>query len=350
MGKQVRVKLMVGIPSMVLITGAILISFLSSCTLSDSGMKRSIGSINELLIITNDKAQWEGQLGDTIRAFFSAEQPGLPQPEPIFNLVNIADKNLNDLFKKYHNIFIVDINPEATSTISETKEDLWSEPQRIIKIIAPDLPSFYSEFNLKKETYLQLFIDVERERTLTINKMSVDMKVCRKVENKFGVFLPLPGGFYIAKEAGDFMWIRHKITKARHDVELSIMIYSMDYNDTIVFDPRHIMQWRNTLTLEYVPGPSPLSFMKVATENIPPIFDTITNFPGGYAVESRGLWEVENDFMGGPFISYTFVEQANNKVITLDGYVYNPNDVKKNYIRQLEAIFFATKFTSENNN
>ena len=121
----------------------------------------------------------------------------------------------------------------------------------------------------------------------------------------------------------------------------------MDYKDTIVFNPKHIIQWRNTLTLEHIPGPSPISFMKVAMEFNPPIFDTITDFPGGYAVETRGLWEVENDFMGGPFINYTFVDKANNKVITLDGYVYNPNEDKKNYLRQLEAIFFAAKFTSQ---
>jgi hypothetical protein len=48
--------------------------------------------------------------------------------------------------------------------------------------------------------------------------------------------------------------------------------------------------------------------------------------------------------MGGAFINYTFVDTASHKVITLDGYVYNPNELKKNYIRQLEAIFFATVF------
>jgi len=125
------------------------------------------------------------------------------------------------------------------------------------------------------------------------------------------------------------------------------MIYSMDYHDTIVFNPKHILRWRNSLTLEYIPGPSPISFMKVANEVIPPVFDTITDFPGGYAVETRGLWEVENDFMGGPFINYTFIDKANNKVITLDGYVYNPNDVKKYYLRELESIFFAAKFNSQ---
>lgn len=331
----------------IIFSSIILISLLSSCTFSESGMKRSIGAVNELLIVTNDKAQWEGQLGDSLRAVFAAEQPGLTQPEPIFDLVNIADENFNELFQKYHNIFIVDINPQAAGTTSETKENAWAEPQRLIKITSPDLQSFFTEFDLKKDSYLQLFIAVERVRTLEINKISVDMNLAGEVEKKFGIFLPISGGFYKAKEAENFMWIRHKVTKVKQDMELSIMVYSMDYKDEIVFNPRHILQWRNSLTMEYIPGPSPDSFMKVAMEFQPPLFDTITDFPGGYAVETRGLWEVENDFMGGVFINYTFIDQASNKVITLDGYVYNPNDVKKNFLRQLEAIFFAVKFTSQ---
>jgi hypothetical protein len=326
---------------------AMILFLLTSCTPGESGMKRSIGAVNELLIVTNDKIQWEGPLGDSLRAIFAADQVGLPQPEPVFDLVNIADESLNDLFKKYHNIFIVDINPQAVSTLSETKENLWAEPQRVIKVTSPELEAFYSELTARKDVYLQMFIEIERKRNLAINKMSADMNLSAEVERKFGIFLPLPGGFYKAQEAKDFMWIRHKITKAKRDIELGIMIYSMDYQDTIVFNPKHIIQWRNTVTLEHIPGPSPTSFMKVSTEVVPPVFDTISSFPGGYAVETRGLWEVENDFMGGAFLNYTFIDKVNNRVITFDGYVYNPNDVKKNYLRQLEAIFFAAKFTAE---
>lgn len=320
---------------------------LTSCTLSESGLRPSTGSVNELLIVTNDKIQWEGALGDTLRSFFSAYQIGLPQPEPIFDLVNIADENFKDLFQKYHNIFIVDINPQFTEASSETNQNLWSDPQRVIKITAPDLSSFYSEFNLKKDTFIKLFIDLERKRTLIINQLDLDYKLAGIVEKKFAINLPLPEGFYLAKESTNFMWLRHKVTRAKQDVELSILLYSADYVDTDVFNPKNILQRRNLITLEHIPGPSPLSFMKVARDHMPPVFDTILDFPGGYAVETRGLWEVENDFMGGPFINYTFIDKANNKVITLDGYIYNPNEDKKNFLRQLESIFFAVKFTSQ---
>lgn len=324
----------------------IVLLLLTSCSLGESGLVPSTGSINELLIITNDKGQWEGALGDTLRAFFSAEQIGLSQPEPVFDLLNVADENFKDMFLKFHNIFIADINPQVTTTTSELFRNLWAEPQRVIKITAPDLPSFYKEFDLKKNSFLKLFIELERERTLTISKIAVDLQLSDTVANKFGIRIPIPEGFYIAKEAPGFIWLRHNVTKVKQELELGIMIYTMNYHDTIVFNPKHILRWRNSLTLEYIPGPSPTSYMKVADEVIPPVFKTVTDFPGGFAIETRGLWEVANDFMGGPFISYTFIDKATNKVITLDGYIYNPNDVKKYYMRELESIFYAVEFTT----
>jgi hypothetical protein len=322
-----------------------LLIFISACTLSETGKKKSTGASGELLVVTNDKTQWEGLLGDTIRAFFTSDYPGLSQPEPLFDLLNIASADMGDIFKKFHNILIVDIQPAATQTISERIDDLWSAPQVVIRITASDETSFFSEFDRNKELFLDYFEELERKRTLELNSMANNIKLSSAVERKFNISLPLPGGFYMAKESTDFMWLRHKVTKAKQDVELSILIYTMDYRDTVVFNPRHVIQWRNNITLEHVPGPSPLSFMKASVNFIPPVFDTVTGFPGGFAVETRGLWEVENDFMGGPFISYTFADTVHQKVITLDGYVFYPNNDKRDYLRNLEAIFHAAKVT-----
>lgn len=332
----------------------IFIAFLFGATLfqscaptTSSGLTPSTGAVNELLIVTNDKTQWEGALGDTLRAFFAANQAGLPQPEPIFDLLNVADENFTDLFQKFHAIIMIDINPDAAGATSETKQDIWATPQRVIKVTAKDLPSFYTEFETKKASFMKLFVDLERQRTLTINQLALDYQLTETVKQKFGISLPFPEGFYVAKETHNFMWLRHTLVKAKQDVELGIMLYYTDYKDTVVFNPKHILKWRNLITLEHIPGPSPLSYMVVAQEDIPPIFDTITDFPGGYAVETRGLWKVENDFMGGPFINYTTIDRANNRVLTLDGYIYFPNQDKKSYLRQLEAIFFAAEFPQQ---
>ncbi|RLD32764.1 MAG: DUF4837 domain-containing protein, partial [Bacteroidetes bacterium] len=46
----------------------------------------------------------------------------------------------------------------------------------------------------------------------------------------------------------------------------------------------------------------------------------------------------------GPFISFTFVDPQLERVITVDAYVYNPGDLKRNFIRQMEAICYTISF------
>ena len=61
-------------------------------------------------------------------------------------------------------------------------------------------------------------------------------------------------------------------------------------------------------------------------------------------IELRGLWEVENDFMGGPFVSYTTLDERTNRLITLDCYVYSPKYGKRNYLRALEHLVYVISF------
>ena len=329
--------------TLLLMTGVFILT-VTSCQFGETGKPKSTGSINELLIITDSKADWEGPFGDSLRAFFAMNMIGVSQPEPMFDIINIASKDLGDIYKRYHNIFIAEIKPQAQEPSISISKNVWSEPQKVITITAPDMNQFQAEFDRQKNTILKEFVKLERERTLVLSDMSFEMKVAEAIESSFGISLSIPGGFYIAKDVPDFMWLRHTMTKAKRDLELGILIYTTDYIDTNVFNTRNIINWRNLITREHIPGSVEGSYMKVGEEFIPPVFTVLQDFPAGYAVETRGIWEVENDFMGGSFLSYTFVHPTTGKVITLDGYVYYPNNNKKAYLRHLEAIFWAVKF------
>lgn len=58
----------------------------------------------------------------------------------------------------------------------------------------------------------------------------------------------------------------------------------------------------------------------------------------------RGFWDVHGDFMGGPFVSYTTVDTATNRVFTLDCYIYSPKNPKRNYMRGVEHLLYLVKF------
>ena len=60
-----------------------------------------------------------------------------------------------------------------------------------------------------------------------------------------------------------------------------------------------------------------------------------------YIAEMRGLWKLVGDYMGGPFISISTVDEKRNRIITIDGYVYAPKFNKRNYLRQVEAILYS---------
>ena len=67
------------------------------------------------------------------------------------------------------------------------------------------------------------------------------------------------------------------------------------------------------------------------------------NGKDGYIYEVRGLWEMENDMMGGPFISYSQVDTEKNLVVVVEGFVYAPKKDKRELIREMEASLMTLK-------
>lgn len=326
-----------------LLMSALLISFgLSSCSSgqSNSGKPRSIGSTAEILVVTQNEVQWENQIGQSIKKYFAADMYGLPQAEPIFKLLHIKADNLSDVFKSERNIFIVNINPKAKETKIVVEKDKWAAPQLVFKITAPTPMAFIKAFKAKKDYFIKKYLAFERQRILKVFKSSLDGKVMKKIKNNFSFTLDIPSGFYVAKTTPTFMWIRHEANLYSQ----GIMIISVPYKDTTQFSRDQILMRIQNFQLHFIPGPSKGSYMSLDRKFVIPKEALITDFPTHYAVEIRGLWRVENDFMGGPFISYTFLNENTNQMITLFGYIYYPNHKKRNLLLQVESILYSVKF------
>jgi hypothetical protein len=82
--------------------------------------------------------------------------------------------------------------------------------------------------------------------------------------------------------------------------------------------------------------------MKVS--DIFPEVATHVSFKGHYATEYRSFWDVNSYPMGGPFISYTFVDSVASRLITIDGYIKAPKKEKRDLILHLEAIMDSFKY------
>jgi hypothetical protein len=319
----------------------LILAHVTGCDVDRSGLKPSTGKTNEMVVVTNSERIWGGEVGEQISSFFGQYQVGLPQPEKTFDIAHIPEPGFSQMFKTHHNIFIVDINPDFDEPLLETRKDHWARPQRVVKMTVPDEDSFFEAFDENKEAFMELFHANERRRAAQAFGSIEDMKIKNEIIDTYDIDLMIPKSFYIAEKTNDFIWLRREAQQFSQ----GILIYFYPYVDTIAFDYGHIINARNDYTKQYVPGPSPGSYMTVSMVE-PPDYRRI-DFNGNFAVELRGMWELEGDFMGGPFISYTIVDQRYQRVVTIDGYVYYPNKDKKNLLRQLEALIYTLSFPEE---
>jgi len=325
-----------------LISLLFLVSLFFSCgNKTKQTFPRSSGKTAEMIVVTNNDTKWEGHVGETIRNFFSQEYEVLPQPEPLFEMAHISIGKFNNtkMFQVHHNIFIVDIDPKAKESTIQARKDVWASPQYVINITSPSEKDFISFFEEKKEVALGTLMDSEYARLIQTYKGFKDRDIINSLKESFNFTMDVPSGFYIAKEFADFAWIRKE---TKHNSQ-ALMIYTYDFVDTLTFDKSRIISFRDAITEEYIPGPSEGSYMVVAEEYSPTVSERI-DFKGMFAVRTKGLWRLEGDFMGGPFVSYTFVDEKRNKVITIDGYVYAPNKPKRDLLIQTDALIQSLKF------
>ena len=318
-----------------------LVLLTSSCDQKKGSTKpRSIGSTSEILIVLDKQQQWDNTIGKTIRTYFEKDQYGLNQPEPIYNLAHLSKSNFSDLFKKHRNILIVHIDPKAEKAKIESFEDLWSSPQQVINIQAPNNQEFAKILRANADAILEKYKRAERKRILSVFRPSSRNKVTDQLVKAFHFKMTIPSGFFLAKSEQGFMWIR----KEANDYSQGILVITETYKDTAQFSKASIVARTNRFLQQFVPGEQDSSYMQIDEKYLAAQANTVDDFVTDYAVEVRGLWNVEGDFMGGPFLSYTLLDPQSDQIVTLYGYVYHPNKKKRDLLLQVESILYSTRF------
>ncbi len=324
----------------------ILIMSFVSCK-EEQGKKRSSGGTLEILVATDSQEQWKGKIGDTLRSILGKYLPGLPMPEEAFSFIHLESYKLyNDpLYKPHHAILIVNVDPKLEKPSMQIEKDYWSEPQLIIKVSSPTDTGLFRILTAYYPAMYKMYRDIEKKRIVNLFSTNPAKKIQEKIATKFGFNMLVPGGFNIAREEKDFLWIRQTIRRKKQDTDLGFMIYRRPYKSTYQLKTENILSYRDTLLKKFVPGMFEGTYMATSFDVIQPESKIITDFPANkYTQEIRGLWKVVGDFMGGPFISYTFTNPDNKELITIEGYLYNPNNDQKKYMLQLEAMIYTAEF------
>ena len=140
----------------------------------------------------------------------------------------------------------------------------------------------------------------------------------------------------LSSQTEDFIWIEYN----PQYVTQGVLIYKYPVVDgEQMMDLDNILENSNRMLMNNVPGMFDNTYMTISDFARPSI--EYKKYKGLDFAEIRGFWEVENDFMGGPFVSHAFYSKDGKEVIVLQGFVYAPKYDKRQYLRQVESVIYS---------
>ena len=322
----------------ILLMGLLLGSGLISCK-EGGGRKAALqavtGSVNEILVIT-PKVRWDGPIGDSIRAYFGQPQMGLPQGEPVFDLISLPMSNFDKTVKAHRNVLIVSLKSSVDTASITYSDSPWARSQKVFRIVAPTEEAFYKVFDANKEKIMSVFLAAERDRLIDIYKSSPNTKVFDTFRDEYDMLLYCPGGYNINKDTADFVWASYE---TRVDSR-GFIFFEEPYESVSQLEYQVILDEVNEKLKQFIPGPLDSTWM--ALDMVTPMTAANYQYAGKhYAWLIKGLWQVENDYMGVPFVLNVVLDQKNNRVLYMMGYVYAPDGKKRNLLRQVESIVYS---------
>ncbi|TBX71185.1 DUF4837 family protein [Flavobacterium silvisoli] len=301
---------------------------LSSCSFKKEQLpKESSAAINTIAVIIDDQL-WSGEVGDSIRNKFASPVLGLPQEEPLFTINQYPVKLFEGYSTDSRNIIIIKKDIENKFEIVENE---FASPQNAIHISGKTAFEILEILEKNTPTIIQKMRATEiAQEQKTFKDSLLDTK---KIQKKFNINLLIPKKYEYVMRRKNFIWLKKEITSGNN----SLVIYQVPWqsirrNNAV----KDIIKTRDSIGELYIHGSENRTEM-VTEEAYSPYFSK-TTLAGNNAYETRGTWQMKNDFMSGPFINYVIFDKAHKRILVLEGFCYAPSKEKRDLMFELEAI------------
>lgn len=311
--------------------------FLIGCNDENSKNQRfvsdSSGNINNISVVV-DNILWEDNVGETIRNVLAAPLEGLPQDEPIFSIGQMPTQVFSGFTTKNRTVLKIEKGKPASTTIYK---DVYAKPQTVIVVSGQTNTEIIDQLNTNAEKIVLAFKNSEiKEKQKRIALSLFDDK---PLEEGLGISLKCPSVYRIAKKEDHFFWIRKDIKTGTMDfLVYQVPLSAIRKGDSAVTD---IVRLRDSIGKKHIEGRLEGSYLATESAYSPYIFETIIDNKPTF--ETKGIWDLKNDFMSGPFINYAIEDKVNNRYVIIEGYVFAPSVEKRDYIFELESIIRSLK-------
>ena len=302
--------------------------FFSCMEKSDNMPRKATGKINTISVVIDDQL-WNGEVGDRIRNKFASPVIGLPQEEPLFTINQYPAKLMEGFMTDSRTIMVV---KKANNNQFVIKKNQYASPQNVFHISGKTSADILEIIEKNAAKIIQIIKETEIAESQRVNGHFLINPAI--IKNKFQISLHVPTGYLYVLQNSNFIWLKKEIISGN----TNILIYQVP-KSSIKKGPNqiaNIIKMRDSIGRLYIRGTELDAHMITEEGYAPYLFKTKLN--GKETYETRGTWELKNDFMSGPFVNYAIVDQEHDRILVLEGFCYSPSKEERDLMHELESI------------
>ena len=304
----------------------------------------SAGSPYEVLLVAGEEDFHSGAV-DSLYAILTDDVAGIAQSEPSFKVSRIRQDNLSKTLRLCRNIIIIKIDPSQYSTAKfKYSRDVYAAPQLVVTLQAHDANQFKHFVADNSEMITDFFTRAELNRQIDLLKEDHQPVIQEQVRKVFGADIWAPVELTKVITGRNFVWGRCERFVKKVEQELNIVVYSYPYRDLNTFTEKYFIHKRDSVMKANIPGPKEGQYM-MTTKGFTLVSDETVH--KHYAQVVRGLWNIKDYDMGGPFVSVSRVDEKNQRVVVAEAFVYYPNHAKRDVLKKLEAALYTLRLPDE---
>lgn len=317
---------------------ALTLIMVASCTTKpQTASKTAIGMPYESFVICDNEA-WESGIDSALYRTVGARVAGLPRPESYFYILgHKSHAETSSMERKYRNLISINIDPIYTEPTLKVEDNVYARPQVVISVNAPTIESakrFIEEQGAEIAGHFEIG---ERNRSLADSRRSSMPKLMEQFKKHTGIDMHIPAGFGRAN-SGDrsLLWfMRDYEKKAQY-----IFAFSQRYNGPEDFEGAALERMLiNKLAVVHSDKPG----SRLTISQNAPIYWSEIVANGRLWYELRGCWEVTFDQMGGPFVSFSTLDEERGIITTIVFALYAPEEQQRGLMGELEYLIYTAK-------
>lgn len=317
---------------MVCLMAMVLGSCSSSSTKKGRSTSSSIGQPSEVLLVL-DKEVMGSDLKDTLKALLECDMPGLNQSEPFFRVSRVPNSIYKGEMLKMHSKLLVQIDRKLEDCEVKLAYDVDAKPQIQMLLTAPTVENLRGYLAVNADRLRRILYDYQLSMQQPYLRKHYS-KPLREAVKAMGYDALFPEEISYVKKGKNCVWGSSRTSEK----QLNVVFYHYPSDGSELADIHRMAQVRDSVMQVNIPGSRPDQWMETVWEQDEPVAQLgLYQHEGETVTEIRGLWQMRNGAMGGPFVDYCWYDPDRHEVVVAEGFVFSPSTEKRDLVRRVEA-------------